>query len=75
MMIKVFLPEVQMHIGSVLLIIWLIIRAMAAGHRGDYKLAVDCSNVTSTAVTIVAGPLNYFGVNPHINCSTPQPSK
>jgi len=37
-----------MHIGSVLLIIWLIIGAVAAGHRGDYKHPVDCSNVTST---------------------------
>ena len=64
-----------MHIGSVLLIIWLIIGAIAAGHRGDYKHPVDCSNVASTTVTIVAGPLNYFGVNPHINCSTPSPSK
>jgi hypothetical protein len=64
-----------MHIGSVLLIVWLVIGAIAAGHRGDYHRSVDCSNVGTTAVTILAGPLNYFGVNPHINCSTPQPSK
>lgn len=64
-----------MHIGSVLLVIWLIIGAIAAGHRGDYKQSFDCSNVTTAAVTVVAGPLNYLGVNPHINCSTPRPSK
>jgi hypothetical protein len=63
------------HIGSVLLVIWLVIGAIAAGQRGDYKRPVDCSNVSTTAVTILAGPLNYLNVNPHINCSTPQPSK
>jgi hypothetical protein len=25
-------------------------------------------------VTIVAGPLNYFGVNPKTSCKAPQPS-
>jgi hypothetical protein len=64
-----------MHIGSVLLVIWLVIGVIAAGQRGDYKRSVDCSMVATTAVTIVAGPLNYASVNPHINCSTPQPSK
>ncbi len=64
-----------MHIGSVLLIVWLVIGAIAAGQRGDYKESVNCSNVSTTAVTIVAGPLNYFGVKPHINCTTPSPSK
>jgi hypothetical protein len=64
-----------MHIGSVLLVVWLIIGGIAAGQRGDYKHAVNCSNVSTTAVTILAGPLNYANINPHINCSTPSPSK
>ena len=63
-----------MHIGSLLLIVWLVIGAVAAGQRGDYKRPVDCTNVSTTAVTILAGPLNYANVNPHINCSTPRPS-
>jgi hypothetical protein len=25
-------------------------------------------------VTILTGPLNYLGVNPHIHCTAPQPS-
>ncbi len=25
-------------------------------------------------VTVVAGPLNYLGVNPKVNCRLPQPS-
>jgi hypothetical protein len=64
-----------MHIGSVLLIVWLVIGAFAAGQRSDYKRPVNCSSVSTTAVTILAGPLNYAHVNPHINCSTPNPSK
>jgi len=27
------------------------------------------------AVTILAGPLNYVGVDPKISCHVPQPSK
>ena len=63
-----------MHFGSVLLVIWLVIGAIAAGQRGDYTRNVDCSSASTIAVTILAGPLNYAGVDPHINCSTPQPS-
>jgi hypothetical protein len=29
---------------------------------------------STAALTILAGPLNYVGVNPHINCTAPQPS-
>ena len=62
-----------MHIGSVLLIVWLVIGAFAAGQRGDYKHPVDCTNVSTTAVTILAGALNYANVDPHINCTTSHP--
>ncbi|MDT4909299.1 MAG: hypothetical protein QOI69_2540, partial [Pseudonocardiales bacterium] len=35
-----------------------------------------CAKVSTIAVTIVAGPLNYLGVNPKVKCPTvPQPSK
>ena len=63
-----------MHIGSVLLVAWLIIGGIAGGQRGDYKRPVDCSSVSTTALTLLAGPLNYAHVDPHINCSPPQPS-
>jgi hypothetical protein len=64
-----------MHIGSVLLIIWLAIGGVAAGQRGDYHGTIgNCSRAGTIAVTILAGPLNYAGMNPHINCTTPQPS-
>jgi hypothetical protein len=74
-MMTAFYPEAQMHIGSVLLVIWLVIGFIAAGQRGDYKHSLDCGNVATAAVTILAGPLNYANVNPHINCTTPSPSK
>jgi hypothetical protein len=65
-----------MRIGSVLLIVWLIIGAAAAGQRGYYNGSVGtCTKAGTIAVTIIAGPLNYLGVNPKIDCSVPQPSK
>jgi hypothetical protein len=63
-----------MHIGSLLLIAWLVIGGWAANQRGDFHRSVNCSNASTTVVTILAGPLNYVHVNPHINCSTPSPS-
>ena len=64
-----------MRLGSVLLLIWLVIGGAAAGQRGDYKGPISsCSSASTIAVTILAGPLNYAGVNPNINCTTPKPS-
>lgn len=63
-----------MHIGSVILVIWLVIGGFAAGQRGDYKGPVNCSSAATVATTILSGPLNYTGVNPHINCTVPNPS-
>ena len=54
-----------MHIGSVLLIIWLAIGGVAAGQRGDYNGSIgNCSRASTIAVMAIAGPLNYVGVNP-----------
>ena len=64
-----------MRIGSVLLIVWLIIGALAAGQRGYYSGSVGtCTKAGTIVVTILAGPLNYMGVNPQIYCTAPQPS-
>jgi hypothetical protein len=36
----------------------------------------SCAKAGTIAVTILAGPLNYVGVNPKVHsCSIPQPSK
>jgi hypothetical protein len=63
-----------MHLGSAILVIWLVIGGFAAGQRGDYKGSVNCSMAATAAMTILAGPLNYTGVNPHINCTARHPS-
>lgn len=63
-----------MHIGSLILIIWLVIGGFAAGQRGDYTGSVNCSTAATMAITILAGPLNYTGVDPHINCTVPHAS-
>jgi hypothetical protein len=65
-----------MRIGTLLLVIWLIIGAIAAGQRHYYSSSnANCAKAGTIAVTILAGPLNYFGVNPKIKCDLPQPSQ
>jgi hypothetical protein len=64
-------------IAGTVLVIWLLIGALAAFQRGYFSSAnTNCAGVTTTVVTIVAGPLNYVGVNPTVQCpQVPQPSK
>ncbi len=63
-----------MHIGSVILVIWLVIGGIAAGQRGDYQGPIGCSRAATAVVTILIGPLNYTGVNPQISCTLQHPS-
>lgn len=65
---------------SLLVVIWLLIGVLAAWQRGYFgnNRDVSCKSVGDTALTIVAGPLNYVGANPKVDCSkikAPQPSK
>ena len=61
---------------SPLVVVWLIIGAIAAGQRHYYdKGPTNCGRASTIAVTILAGPLNYVGINPKISCHTPQPSR
>jgi hypothetical protein len=63
-------------IGGVIVLIWLLIGAIAAGQRGYFKSDdSSCAKAGTVVVTIVAGPLNYLGINPKIKCDLPQPSK
>ncbi len=65
-----------MRLIAVLLVVWLAIGAVAAAQRDYFSGSdVNCAEVGSTALTIVAGPLNYVGVNPKIKCDAPEPSK
>lgn len=64
-----------MRIISALVLIWFVIGAIAAYQR-DYFSQTDsnCSDVGTILVTVAAGPLNYIGANPRIDCKTPTPS-
>jgi len=65
-----------MRTGSILLIVWLVIGAIAAGQRDYYTgSGENCAHAGTIAVTILAGPLNYVGVNPKVSCHAPQPSQ
>jgi hypothetical protein len=65
-----------MRAGGVILLIWLIIGAIAAGQRGDFgSSATNCNSAGTVIVTVLAGPLNYIGVNPKISCHLPSPSR
>jgi len=65
-----------MRIGSVIVLIWLLIGVFAAYQRGYFSGddQVNCAELGSVLLTVVAGPLNYVGLNPRIDCSVPQPS-
>ena len=63
---------------SLLVVIWLVIGAVAAFQRGYFgdDRDVSCKSFGDTALTIAAGPLNYIGVNPKIQCeNAPEPSQ
>jgi membrane protein YdbS with pleckstrin-like domain len=65
------------RIVAILVVVWLIIGAIAAGQRHYYTdRKQSCASVATMLLTIVAGPLNYMGVNPKSNCPhVPQPSQ
>ena len=48
--------------------LWLVIGAIAAGQRNYYNHMPSCGGTGTTIVTILAGPLNYVGVNPKLSC-------
>jgi hypothetical protein len=62
-------------IAGIVIVIWLVIGAIAAGQRGYFGGDTDtCAETGTILVTVVAGPLNYLGVNPRVECEVPQPS-
>ena len=66
-----------MRIGSLLVVVWMVIGVLAAFQRG-YISGDDagCAELGTIALTVVAGPLNYVGLNPTVEeCSLPQPSQ
>jgi len=64
------------RVVGIVVVLWLVIGAIAAGQRHYYSSDKDnCAGVGTVALTILAGPLNYVGANPKVHCSVPQPSK
>ena len=64
------------RILGMVVLLWLVIGAIAAGQRHYYSGSkTNCAGVGTVAVTILAGPLNYVGANPKVHCNVPQPSK
>ena len=64
------------RIIAVVVLVWLLIGALAAGQRHYYSSKkTNCAGFGTIAVTILAGPLNYVGANPKVKCRVPQPSK
>jgi membrane protein YdbS with pleckstrin-like domain len=63
-----------MRFVGLLVIVWL--GAVAAGQRGYFTHASqNCASAGTIALTVIAGPLNYLGVNPKVTkCNVPQPS-
>lgn len=59
-------------LASFAVLIWLLVGVLAAYQRGYFgeDRDVNCKTFADSALTVVAGPLNYFGVNPKIDCNT-----
>jgi Tfp pilus assembly protein PilW len=60
---------------SAIVLVWLLIGVLAAWQRDYFKSGdTSCATAGTIALTVIAGPLNYAGVNPRVNCNLPQPS-
>lgn len=62
---------------GVIVLVWLVIGVAAAYQRDYFKGGeANCGTAGTIALTVLAGPLNYAGVNPKVTeCSVPQPSQ
>ena len=60
-------------IGTIVLV-WLVIGVIATWQRGYFKgQETSCASMGTVAVTVIAGPLNYGGVNPQVkDCPAPR---
>ncbi|MET0901089.1 MAG: hypothetical protein ABWY45_24510 [Mycobacterium sp.] len=65
-----------MRVLGVIVLVWLLIGVFATFQRGYFESGeTNCATAGSIALTVVAGPLNYAGVNPKVeSCNIPQPS-
>lgn len=62
---------------GLIVLIWLLIGVAAAWQRDYFRTGeTDCATAAQVGLTVLAGPLNYTGVNPKVDCNinVPQPS-
>jgi len=66
-----------MRVIGIIVLVWLLIGVFATFQRGYFESSeTNCATAGSIALTVVAGPLNYAGVNPKVeSCNLPQPSQ
>ena len=65
-----------MRIVIALVVVWLIVGIAATVQRGYFKgNNATCAKTSTVTVTVLAGPLNYVGVNPKLSCHLAEPSK
>jgi hypothetical protein len=65
-----------MRLGSSVVVIWLVIGVLASYQRHYFNdSTANCARAGTIAVTVLAGPLNYLGVNPEVDCHVPEPSQ
>jgi hypothetical protein len=62
---------------GLVVVVWLLIGVFATYQRGYFESnTTNCADAGTIALTVVAGPLNYVGVNPKVEkCNVPQPSQ
>ena len=65
-----------MRFVGILVIVWLIVgRRRGRPARVFHPRRQNCASAGTIALTVIAGPLNYLGVNPKVtDCNVPQPS-
>jgi hypothetical protein len=62
-------------VAGIILLVWLLIGGIAAYQRGYFGGTTDtCAEAGTVLVTIVAGPLNYIGLNPAVECDVTEPA-
>jgi hypothetical protein len=65
-----------MRLIGIIAVVWLLIGVFATYQRGYFASETTCATAGSIALTVIAGPLNYAGVNPKVEaCNIPQPSQ
>lgn len=61
---------------SMVVLVWLLVGVFATWQRGYFaNTETNCATAGTIGLTVVAGPLNYAGINPKVTeCVLPQPS-